>query len=97
MWNLKNNTNESAYKTETDPPTSKTNLWLPQRKWRECAILRVWKQQTQTTLGKTDNKGLLYSTGNYIQYLVITYNERESEKLCIYLNHFAVDMKLKIL
>ena len=46
---------------------------------------------------KTDNKGLLYSTGNYIQYLVITYNERESEKLCIYLNHFAVEMKLKIL
>ena len=46
---------------------------------------------------KTDNKGLLYSTGNYIQYLVITYNERESEKLCIYLNHFAVDIKLKIL
>ena len=51
----------------------------------------------QTTLGKTDNKGLLYSRGNYIQYLVITYNERESEKLCIYLNHFAVDIKLKIL
>jgi len=35
----------------------------------------------QTTLGKTDNKGLLYSTGNYIQYLVITYNVRESEKI----------------
>lgn len=51
----------------------------------------------QTTLGKTDNKGLLYSRGNYIQYLVITYNEREYEKLCIYLNHFAVDIKLKIL
>ena len=51
----------------------------------------------QTTLGKIDNKGLLYSTGNYIQYLVITYNGRESERLCIYLNHFAVHMNLKIL
>ena len=23
---------------------------------------------------------LIYSTGNYIQYLIITYNEKESEK-----------------
>ena len=29
---------------------------------------------------KKINKDLLYSTGNYIQYLVITYNEKESEK-----------------
>ena len=27
-----------------------------------------------------NNKGLLYSTGNYIQYLAITYNGKESEK-----------------
>ena len=26
MWNLKNNTNESIYKTETDSQTQKTNL-----------------------------------------------------------------------
>ena len=26
------------------------------------------------------NKDLLYSTGNYIQYFVITYNGKESEK-----------------
>ena len=32
-----------------------------------------------------DNKDLLYSTGNYIQYLVITYNGKESEKECIYM------------
>ena len=30
MWNLKNNTNESIYKTETD--SQKTNLWLPEGK-----------------------------------------------------------------
>ena len=52
-----------------------------------------------------NNKDILYSTGNYIQYLVITYNEKESEKyiytyVCIYLyihiwlNHFAVHLKL---
>ena len=32
------------------------------------------------------NKDLLYSTGNYIQYLVITYNGKESEKEYIYIS-----------
>ena len=27
-----------------------------------------------------NNKGLLYSTGRYIQYLIITYNAKKSEK-----------------
>ena len=28
MWDLKNNTNESIYKTERDSQIKKTNLWL---------------------------------------------------------------------
>ena len=32
---------------------------------------------------KINNKGLLYSTGNYTQCLEITYGEKESEKLCV--------------
>ena len=32
------------------------------------------------------NKFLLYSTGNYIQYPVITYNGKEYEKEYIYIN-----------
>ena len=32
MWNLKNNKNESIYKTETDSQTLKTNLGLPNRR-----------------------------------------------------------------
>ena len=31
-----------------------------------------------------NNKDLLYSTRNYTQKLVITYNGKESEKVCIY-------------
>ena len=31
-----------------------------------------------------NNKVLLYSTGNYIQYLVVTYNGKEYEKEYIY-------------
>ena len=29
MWNLKNNTNESIFKTETDSQIQKANQWLP--------------------------------------------------------------------
>ena len=32
VWNLKNNTNEYIYKTETDSQTYKTNLWLSKGK-----------------------------------------------------------------
>ena len=39
---------------------------------------------TDTTVYKINNKDLLYSTGNYIQYLVITYNGKESEKEYMY-------------
>ena len=31
-WNLKKDTNELVYKTETDPQTQKTKLWLPKGK-----------------------------------------------------------------
>ena len=34
---------------------------------------------------QVNNKDLLYSTGNYTQYLVITYNGKESEKEYIYI------------
>ena len=41
---------------------------------------------------------LLYSTGNYIQYLVKTYNGKESKKERLYVQvqliHFAVHLKL---
>ena len=78
MWNLKNNTNEFVDKTETDSQTQKTNLWLPQGKgggeWnQEYGINRY----TLLYIKQIKNKDLLYSTGNYIQYLVITYNEKE--------------------
>ena len=32
MWNLKYDTNELTYKTETDSQTYETNLWLPKGK-----------------------------------------------------------------
>ena len=32
-----------------------------------------------------NNKVLLYSTGNYVQYPVINHNEKEYQKECIYM------------
>ena len=32
---------------------------------------------TTTNIKQINNKGLLYSTGNYIQYLITTYNGKE--------------------
>lgn len=40
------------------------------------------------TTHKTDNQGPTDNTGNYIQYHVITYNEKECEKyicICVYM------------
>ena len=43
-----------------------------------------------------NNRVLLYSTENYIQYLVINHNGKKYEKEYIYvkLNHLAVQQKL---
>ena len=82
MWNLKYDTNELIYKTETDSQTQRTDLWLPGGKgggggmdWEfgisRCKLLYIeW----------TNNKVLLCSTGNYIQYPVINHNGKEYEK-----------------
>jgi len=81
---LKNNTNECICKTGTGSQTQKTNLWLPKRKDRkgineEYGVNRY----TQLYIKYTSNQDLLYSTGSYIQYLIIAYNGKESEKIYV--------------
>ena len=76
MWNLKYDTNELVYQTETDSQIQKTNLWLPKGKGGRDK-LGVWDYQIQTNIYKINNKDLLNRTGNSIQYLVINYNEKE--------------------
>ena len=82
MWNLKNNINELTHKTETDSQTwgkKAKNLWLP--KGREGEV-KNWDHENNRNILlyiNQINKDLLYSTENYIQFLVITYNGKESE------------------
>ena len=52
MWNLKNNTNELIYKTETDSQAQKTNLLLPKGKEGEGQI---------RNLGLTDTHYYIYN------------------------------------
>ena len=85
MWNLKYDTNELIY--ETDSQTQRTDLWLPTgrvggrgRDWElgisRCKLLYI---------GWINNKVLLCCTGNYIQYPGINHDGKEMQK-----SHFAV-------
>ena len=72
----------NLFTKQKDSEMQKTILLLP--KGKVGTTLGVWEEQIHTTVYKI-NKDLLYSTGNYILYLVITYSGKESEKECIYM------------
>ena len=44
VWNLKNNTNEYIYKTETDSQTYKTNMVIKGERWAGRDKLGTWDQ-----------------------------------------------------
>ena len=88
MWNLKYDTDKLIYETETDSQIQKTDLWLPRRRGTRGGM--DWEFGVSRCklvyIGWVNNKVLLYSTGNYIQYPVINHNGKEYEKeyiLCI--------------
>ena len=79
MRNLKYGTNEPVYKT--DSQTGRTDVWLPRGRggwgrmdWEfqvsKCKLLHIkW----------INNKVLIYSTWNYIQYLGINHNGKNTK------------------
>ena len=58
MWNLKRNTNELIYKTETHSQTSKTNLRLPKGNGEEGGRMNseFVINHIHTTIYKIDNQ-----------------------------------------
>ena len=86
MWNLKYGANEPIYETETDSQTQRTDLWLPRGEGGGGKNgLGVWGQQMKLLdIEWINNKVLLYSTGDYIQYPRINHNGTEYKKECIY-------------
>ena len=80
MESKKKDTNELIYKTEIDSQTQKTSLWLLRGKVEGINQEFGVKIYTVLYIKQINNKDLLHSTGNYIQYLVITDNGKDSEK-----------------
>ena len=63
-----------------DPGIEPATITSPELAGEFFTTSTTWEaQQMHTTTHKINNKDLLYSTGDYIQYLV-TYNGKESEK-----------------
>ena len=86
MWNLKNNTNQLIYKTKADSQTE-NRLVIDKgegveggMEW-EFGISRCKLLYTEWI----NNKVPLYSTGNYIQYLLIHHNGKEYKKKNAYI------------
>ena len=60
--------------------------WLPKGKVGRGINQKFWiNQYTLLYITQINNKDLFYSTGNYIQYLLISYNGKEYEKVYIYI------------
>ena len=80
MW-VPNDTAGLIHKAETDPQTQKTGAWWPQERWTRSPGSTdthcIWNRQTART-----HRHLLVSapTAQGTQYLVITCDEKESEK-----------------
>ena len=87
MWNLKYDSNEHIYKTERN-----TENRLVVAKWEGGVEGKDWEFGTRRcklfNTGWKNNKVLLCSTGNYIQYPEINHNGKEYEKkyLSIYVS-----------
>ena len=74
-WNLKNNTNESIYKTETDSQIEH-KLMVTKGEWEWGGINQEYgiNRYKLLYIKQISNNDLLYSTGNYIQDPLINYN-----------------------
>ena len=75
MWNLKYDTNEHIHETKTDLQRLPGGLGEARTGRLGLTVCRLFY------IGWINNKVLLYTTGNYIQYLVTNHNEKEH--ICI--------------
>ena len=61
--------------------SQKKQTWLAKGEGERGGINQKFGINRYTLL--YNNKVQLYNTGNYIQYIVITYNGKESKKECV--------------
>ena len=75
--------NLSAKQKQAHRRREQTSFCQGERRWGRAG-LGVWGYKL-LYVDWINNKALLYSTGNYIQYPVINHNGNEYEKECIFL------------
>ena len=70
-----------------------------EQRWNIYEVSAVWfkvglVQYIHTTIYKIDNKGILYSTGNYPLYLIIIYEKRIRSRIymCVYIYNWITLM-----
>ena len=80
MWNLKSDTNELICKTEIGLQIQKQTYGYQREKGGGKNLKLRINRQALLDKKQITNKDPLYSTGDYIKYLVITYDGKESEK-----------------
>ena len=86
IWNLKYDTKERIYEKETGLQTKRTDVAAKGEKGQgKMAWIFGVSKCKPVYIEQINNKVLLYSTGNYIQFLVISNNGKEYKKrMCIY-------------
>ena len=85
MWNLKYDTNEPIYETETKSGTFEQTGGCQGGLGGRGEDWEFWVSRCKLLcIEWINNKALLYSTGNYVQYPVISHNGKEYEKEYIY-------------
>ena len=86
MWNLKTVMQMNAFtKQKQTHRHGKHTYGYQKGKGMEGKIRSLGLTDTLLYIKQINNNDPLYSTGNYIQYLLITYNGEESEKEeCVY-------------
>ena len=79
MWNLQYDTNKLIYETVIDAQTQRTHLWLPRERGAREGM--EWEFESSRCkllyIAWINNKILLYSTGNCIQYPMTNHNGKE--------------------
>ena len=68
----------AIYKTEIDAQIERIDLWLPRKRGENDWEFRISRFKL-VYIEQINNKVLLYSIRNYIQYLIIIYSGKEFE------------------
>ena len=89
MWNLKYDTEECIYETQTDSQTQRTDLWLPKGEGGEGWLVSLELADVNYYIQMDKQQVLLYRIGNATQYpviIIINHLAYEKDYICIHIH-----------